>query len=36
MSGPCGRSVVGGISRAADQHARDEKRELDGVDHAAI
>src|SRR5262249_3541570 len=28
--GPCGRSVVGGISRAADQHARDEKREVDG------
>jgi hypothetical protein len=34
--GPCGGSVVAGVRDAAYQHERDEKREVDNVDHAAI
>src|SRR5262249_38850933 len=34
--GPCGSTVVGGIGRAACQHERDEKRDLNRVDHAAF
>ena len=34
--GPCGSAVIGAIGRAACQHERDEKRELDRVDHAAF
>jgi hypothetical protein len=34
--GPCGRHIVGGIRRAACQQKRNEKRDLDRVDHAAF
>jgi hypothetical protein len=36
QGGPCGGAVVGGIGCAACQHERDEKRDLDRVDHAAF
>ena len=36
QGGPCGGAVVGGIGCAACHHERDEKRDLDRVDHAAF